>query len=222
MTNLVVSAYDALLEMTMDELLAALLLSAIAAMCLSGIFALARKRTSDSPPLVGAMVLVACAASVTLALGYARLKHTGGGTGQFLGFLRRTPQTGLGGVPAGSPAGHPFVPHVPGAGFLGGPPGFAGSFFSRVLMDAFDLDHDGRLTRDEAAYAMAEILKDSDGHERASIERGDLEMLINRRLRARETPHAEGRDSRDGRSTSRSTVGAPVVHSSSNSSPRSG
>ncbi len=222
MTNLVVSAYDALLEMTMDEILAALLLSAIAAMTLSGIFALMRKRTSDSPPLVGAMVLVACAASVALALGYARLKHTGGGTGQFLGFLPRTPPTGPGGVPAGSLAGHPFVPRLPGAGFLGGPPGFAGSVFSRVLMDAYDLDHDGRLTRDEAAHAMADILKDGDGHERDSIERGDIERLINRRLRVHEPPYEGGWNPRESRSTSRSSVGAPVVHSSSNSSPRSG
>lgn len=206
MINMAHSAYNALLDLSADVLLGALLLAAILAMTVAGLFALLRQRTADAPGLVGGMVLVACTLSMTLALGYSHERHQAG--------PNDPPLPPSFPINHGGPrSGPPGYGQGPGFGPLH--PMYMGSFLSQLVMDAYDLDHNGLLTQEEAAGALAEILKDADGRERSSLERGDLELHINRGLQARASQ-------RCGRSTSSLPAAAPPVHSSSKSSSRSG
>ncbi len=199
-------AYDSLLDLSADELLGALLVCAVMAMILAGVFALARKRTADSPGLVAGLVLAACVVSMTLSLGYS---------------TRRIQEQ----VPNSPNEPSRPQPRAPGPSawtrmpmFFPRPSMHMGSLLSRMIMDAFDADHDNHLTRDEVALALAGILTDNEGGERSSIERGDLEIMINRRLQKTETERA-GQASQP---PAWPPVGPPVAHSSSSSSPRSG
>jgi len=173
MIGMGLAGYKAILDFSGDELLQALLIGAIIAISCAELFAMVRKWTADSSPVVGGMVLAASAVAMVFTLGYVKVKErspqamhaeaaTGGRRPQwppFQGFARGTkPPRFASGFPWGSPV----------------------AMLSRRIMELADADHDGRLTRTEARQAVDDLLANGGGLRREMLTIQELEGALDR------------------------------------------
>ncbi len=214
MTRLGLAGWESLLDLSLHEILSALLIGSAMAVVLGGCFALARKRIADAPPVVGLMVLVASALAMALTLGFIKEREQN----------PSLPSAGERALFAGQPAPAPAPPGAPSHGPM---PGFPprphwlapGSFLSAQIMRLADANGDGRLSHEEARQTLETLLSEAAGSEQDSMSQGDLEAAINRQLFP---AHARRGDGGPGRGPDNGRAHAARLRQSSESSSRSG
>ncbi|MDR3632507.1 MAG: hypothetical protein P4L84_01655 [Isosphaeraceae bacterium] len=159
------SMSDAILNRSPEELIGALLIVAVTAIVMAGLYALGRTKWSPSPTFVGGLALAAGALCMAVGAGYIEYTathQTYGSAVNPLAFARR---------PSGGPGRGTLPPpwSFPGAGWSSG--------FHVVV--AADENRDGHLTPDEAARLVRKADTDGDG----SVDFRDIDRLIASRFR---------------------------------------
>jgi len=159
------STITAILNRSPEELIGALLLAAAVAIVMAGFYALARRKSSPSPTVVGGLALAAGVACMALAAGYIEYAET-------------DRNSGSGTVPAAYAVRPPFGPGwaMPPAQFGNSGAGWSSGFHVVV---AADEDGDGRLTVDELARLVLRADTDGDG----LVNFRDIDQLIADRFR---------------------------------------
>jgi hypothetical protein len=164
------SLADAIVNRSVDELIGALLIAGAAGVVVAGLYALGRRTSSPSPTFVGGLGLAAGALCMALAAGYIEYAENA----RLLGSASNQAAP-----PTWPPGGPVRVPPPPPGSFFG--PGWSSSF--HVVLAA-DLNHDGRLTPDEAAQMVRNADTDGDG----AVTFRDIDRVILSRFRPRLQP----------------------------------
>lgn len=162
------SIFDAVLNRSVEELIGALLIAAAVAICMAGVYALGRRKSSPSPTFVGSLALATGALCMIVTAGYIEHVESERALGPV---ASRVPPANR--QPDGS--GQIALPH---------PWSVSGWSSGFHVVVAADEDRDGRLTPEEVARLVKKADTDGDG----SINSRDIDRLIARRLR---TPLAQ-------------------------------
>jgi hypothetical protein len=154
------------MELTADDMITAIMIGLVLAMALTGVYAIARRKASESLTLMVGLMILASIASMALAFGHARYKQ------ENLGFINQTQDSRRG------PAG----PHPDSPGHRGPPGGpEIGHFLAERLVGSADLDGDGRLSPEEAAKAAERLVREEVEGETGTIDVEALGRALNRR-----------------------------------------
>jgi hypothetical protein len=167
------SISDAILNRSPDELIGALLIAAVVAMVVAGLYALGRRKSSPSPTFVGGLCLAAGASCMALAAGYIEYAESDG------------PSVSEPNRPAPSswpPLGPGRVTPPRNWGVFG--PGWSSGF---LVVVAADENRDGRLTSEVVTRLVRNADTDGDG----SVNFRDIDRLIANRFRPRTPPVPE-------------------------------
>jgi hypothetical protein len=170
--ELIRSIYDAVVDKSPEELIGAVMVALAMSLTMTGLYALGRRKVSDTLPLVTGLMVVVCVVSMALAAGSALHARRAG--------------FGIAGATAWSPKVGPFPP-----GFRpGGPPGPVPPWFrpggfafgwppSQSFIKALDADRDGRVTPEEAAR----FVRSADASGRGSADAGEIAKVMSDLLR---------------------------------------
>ena len=158
------SLFDAIVERSPEELIGALLIATAIAIVMAGLYALGRRKSSPSPSFVGGLLLFTGSLCMALTAGYIEYAETDWNSESV------TSQPGPARwLPGGPRPATPPPWAFPGAGWSSG---------YHVIVAA-DENHDGLLTKDEAASLVQKADSDGDG----SVDFHEIDRLIVNRIR---------------------------------------